>query len=297
MERKPYGPFPYTPISQRPKLTWPSGACVALWVIVNIEVFPLDYGMPGDQNERPDPNARNPDVRQWARRDYGNRVGVWRIMDVLSKHRVRGTVALNSNVCDLHPQIIEAATKLGWELMGHCQNNSQRLTEVAPERERQVIHDTLARIQQAAGKKPVGWLGAGLQETWDTLDYLAEEDCLYVADWGLNDEQPYLMNINGKRLVALPYSWEINDSPAFANQKYTPGEFEQMIRRQFDVLYREGKDSGRVMAIALHPYLIGVPHRISALDFALDYICQHEGVWKATGEEIVRYYLDSCETF
>jgi allantoinase len=296
MEKKPYGPFPYIPITQRPKLTWPDGAHVALWVIPNIEAFPLNYGMPGDQNERPEPNPKNPHVRQWAQRDYGNRVGVWRIMEVLSKYGIRATPSLNSNVCDIHPQIIEAGMKLGWEFMGHCQTNCLRLTEVPPEQEKQVIHDTLARIEQAAGKKPVGWLGAGLQETWNTLDYLVEEGCIYVADW-INDDQPYLMNINGKRLVSLPYSFETNDTPAFLSQKYTAGEFQQMICRQFDTLYREGAESGRVMAIALHPYITGVPHRITALDAGLDYICQHEKVWKATGQEIVRYYLDFCEAF
>ena len=295
MEKTPYGPFPFIPITQRPKLTWPDGARVALWVIVNIEIFPLDSPLPGDQNERPDPNKQHPDVRQWARRDYGNRVGIWRLMDVLSKHGIRGTVALNSRVCDIHPQIIESANKLGWEFIGHCQTNSQRLTEVPPEQEKQVIHDTLEQIENASGKKPVGWLGAGLQETWNTLDYLIQEGCLYVADWGLNDDQPYMMTVNDKQIVSLPYSLEINDSPAFAYQKYTPGEFEQMIRRQFDVLYREGENSGRTMAIALHPYLIGLPHRIHALDSGLEYICQHKGVWKATGEEIVRYYSESSD--
>ena len=146
------------------------------------------------------------------------------------------------------------------------------------------------------GKKPVGWLGAGLAETWHTLDFLAEEGCLYVADW-VNDDQPYSMDIGGKRLVSIPYSYEINDSPHFNNRNGTIDEFEKMIRRQFDTLYAEGEQSGRVMAICLHPYLIGVPHRIAGLDSALKYIGSHAGVWFATGEEIVRHWLQSGATF
>ena len=286
-----YGPFPYVPITQRPKLTWPNGARVALWVIPNIEFFGLDDPMPGDSLERlPRGVAKIPDVSHWALREYGNRVAIWRIMDVLSRYGVRATVALNSEICDYQPQIIEAGMKLGWEFMGHCQENMVRLNEVPAEREKQVIHDTLARIAKATGKKPVGWLGAGLAETWNTLDYLIEENCMYVSEW-VCDDQPFLMDVNGKRLASIPYTYEANDSPFFYRHKGETVDFENLMKRQFDVLYREGAESGRVMAIALHPYVIGVPHRIGALDSALKYICSHDGVWLATGEEIVRHYL------
>ncbi|MSP98025.1 MAG: polysaccharide deacetylase [Betaproteobacteria bacterium] len=293
MTPKRYGPFPYSPISQRPKLTWPNDARVALWVIPNIEFFGLDDLMPGDPILQS--KARIPNVRDWSIREYGNRVGVWSLMEVLSSHGIRATVSLNSEICDYQPQIVEAAVKLGWEFMGHGRTNLERLNEVEPERERQLIHSVLARITKATGRKPVGWLGAGLQETWNTLDYLLEEDCLYVADW-LCDDQPFLMDIDGKRMVSIPYSFEVNDWTAFLQQKSSTDDFEKMIKRQFDFLYRQGARSGRVMAIGLHPYIIGVPHRIDALDKALKYICGHDGVWMATGEEIVRHYLKSCKT-
>ena len=293
MKPRRYGPFPYVPITQRPKLSWPKGERVALWVIPNIEFFGLDDPMPGDSLERaPRDKAKIPDVRHWALREYGNRVGIWRIMDVLSRHNIRATVALNSNICDHQPQIVEQGKKLGWEFMGHCQENMVRLNEVPPDQERKVIADTLGRIAQATGKKPVGWLGAGLAESWNTLDHLIAEDCLYVAEW-VCDDQPFVMNVEGKPLVSIPYSYETNDSPAFYRHKGSTQDFETMMRQQFDTLYREGADSGRVMAIALHPYVMGVPHRIGALDRALDYICSHPDVWLATGEEIVRYYLES----
>ncbi len=292
MKKDVYGPFPYTPITQRPKLTWPGGARVALWVIPNIEFFALDQGVPGDENERPEPHPEHPDVRRWSQRDYGNRVGIWRIMEVLAKHGIRATAALNSQICDVHPQIVEAGVDLGWEFMGHCQTNSRRLTEVTAADERQVIGDTLARIERASGTRPVGWLGAGLQETWTSLDHLIEEGCRYVADW-INDDQPYPMDVGGRRIVSIPYTFETNDTPTFLFYKYSADEFERMICRQFDTLYREGAESGRVMAICLHPYIIGVPHRIAALDAALAYIGSHDGVWKATGSEIVDHYLQA----
>ena len=290
MEPRSYGPFKYSAVNRRPKITWPNDARVALWVAPNIEYFALDEALPGDNFSRPGGAGYTPMVREWGVRDYGNRVGVFRIMEVMEKHGVRGTVSLNSNVCDAFPEIIEDCMKLDWEFMGHCQGNMHRLSEIPPETEREYIHQTLAKITEATGKRPPGWLGSGLYETWDTLDYLAEEGCRYVSDW-VNDDQPYMMDIGGKPLTYLPYSFETNDSSAIGRNQYTPGEFERMMKDQFDVLYREGAESGRVMAICLHPYIIGQPHRIGALDRALEYICSHAGVWKATGSEIVDHYL------
>jgi allantoinase len=290
MKPAPYGPFPYSAINRRPKLTLPGGARVALWVIPNIEFFPLDRAMPGDSNERPKGNGGTPMVRHWAQRDYGNRVGVFRLMEALSKRNIRGTVALNSDVCDHHPEIVEDCMKLGWEMMGHNRTNVERLNEVPLEEERELIKGALDRIAKATGRRPVGWLGSGLQETWNTLDHIAAEGCIYVADW-VNDDQPYLMDIGGKPIVSVPYTYETNDTAAIVRSMYTPGEFERMIRDQFDVLWREGEHSARVMAISLHPYVTGQPHRIGALERALDYILGFEGVWKATGEEIARHFL------
>jgi allantoinase len=287
MKPAPYGPFPYSPIVERPPLAWPDGACVALWVIPNIEFFSLTEKVPAGAGG---PGTPVPDIPSWSARDYGNRVGVFRLMDVLDRHGIRGTVALNSEVCAHHPQIIEHGRKLRWEWMGHCESNTRRLNEALPGEEKGIIQRTLATIEKACGTRPVGWLGSGLQETWDTLDILASEGCEYVCDW-TNDDQPYVMSLNGGgRIISVPYSYEINDKPAFEHARRTAGEFRDMICGQFDVLYREGAQSGRVMAIALHPYLTGVPHRIDAFDAALDYICRHPRVWKATGWEIARHY-------
>lgn len=182
--------------------------------------------------------------------------------------------------------------KLDWEFMGHCRTNTARLNELPPEEEHNTIRYVLQRIEKTTGKKPVGWLGSGLQETWNTLDYLIEEGCTYVADW-VNDDQPYTMTVGAKSIVSVPYSYELNDAAAIVRSKVTPIEFERMIRDQFDVLYAEGGHSGRVMAIALHPFIMGQPHRIAALNRALKYIDGFEGVWKATGAEIASHYMKS----
>jgi allantoinase len=284
----PYGPFPYSPIIRRPRLTWPNGARVALWIIPNIEFFSLQDSVPAGSGGTGVPV---PDVPTWAVRDYGNRVGVFRLMKVLDRYGIRGTVALNSNLCAHHPEILEEGRARNWEWMGHNETNTKRLNEVPPGEERRIIHDALGTIEKATRKRPVGWLGSGLQETWNTLDLLAAEGCQYVCDW-TNDDQPYLMSLDGgRRIVSVPYSQDINDKPAFERQMRTAAEFGDMIRNQFDVLYEEGAESGRVMAIALHPYLTGAPHRIGALDEALAYICRHEGVWRATGSEIASHFL------
>jgi len=152
--------------------------------------------------------------------------------------------------------------------------------------ERDAVRATIDRIQAASGTRPVGWLGAGLAETWNTLDYLVH----YVCDW-VNDDQPYLIEIGNPPSVSLPYSVQTNDVPAYFEMKVSVPEFEAMLRRQFDTLYREGETVPRVMAIAVHPFVTGQPHRIGALDAALEYICSHAGVWRATGWEIVQHFL------
>ena len=293
MKPQRYGPFPYKPIIGRPKLRWPNGKRLAFWVIPNIEVFALDERMPDGPGGS---GGKIPDVHTWSIREYGCRVGVFRHMEVLSRYGIRATVALNSEICLYRPEIIAEGNKLGWEWMGHNQSNTRRLNGVPAEAERDVVKATFDQIEKGTGKRPRGWLGSGLQETWNSLDYLVENGATYVADWPI-DDQPFLMDVGGKRLVSLPYSTQLNDKPAFEDLRVTADEFATMIRRQFDVLYRESAESGRVMAIALHPYITGMPHRIDALDSAFAYICRHDDVWLATGSEIVEAYLASGATF
>jgi len=269
----PFALFPYQAIVDRPKVTWPNGARVAVWVIPNIEHFHLELG------------ASAPDVRNHSRRDYGNRVGVWRLMEVMEKHRVRGTVALNGEVARYYPRIMQEVGRLQWELMGHGLTNSAMLTGLGKDDERSVIAQTRQMIEEQ-GQRMCGWLGPGLTETWNTLDLLREHGVEYVCDW-VNDDLPYRMN-NG--LYAIPYSLELNDMPLFNMPSIDIEDFHRRICETFDVLYEEGGRNGRVMGIALHPFLIGVPHRIRYLDKALSHIAAHDQVWFALGSEIIQAY-------
>ena len=266
--------YDYSAIVDRPAFKWPNGARVAVWVIPNIEHYHIESFQPD-----------GPDVRNFSRTDYGNRVGIWRLMEVLNKYEIRGTAALNGEVCLHYPRLVEEALKLKWELMGHGLTNTQFLTKLSLDEERAVIQETRKHLA-LFGQEMRGWLGPGLRETWNTLDLLNEAGVRYVADW-VHDDQPVLMK-NG--MHTIPYSIEINDMPLFNTPSISVADFERRIRDAFDVLYREGEASGRVLAIALHPHLIGAAHRISYLDRALQYIASHEQVWFATGSEIIDHY-------
>lgn len=284
MEPNAYGPFDYVPITGRKKLTWPGGARLAFWLVPNIEIFHLDTEMPGGK-------GRIPDVATWGGRDYGNRVGVFRFMEVFAKFGFRPTAALNSEICDVCPQIVEAGTRNGWEWMGHNRTNTIQLHDMSSaEQEAELIHDVLGRIEKETGTRPKGWLSSGRQQSWRSLELLAEAGCTFTADWS-NDDQPVRMKAGNKTVVCLPYGTGISDKSAFERINCTPEEFTNMICTAFDVLYRESEDQGRVACVSIHPYLTGVPHRIGALERALDYICSHDGVWLATGSEIADHFL------
>jgi peptidoglycan/xylan/chitin deacetylase (PgdA/CDA1 family) len=210
-------------------------------------------------------------------RDYGNRVGIWRIMEVLTRYDIRASAALNSEVCDHHPEIIEEAGRLGWELIGHNQTNALRLTEMDAAEERDAVRATIDRIEAASGKRPVGWLGAGLAETWNTLGYLAEADIRYVCDW-VNDDQPYLFDIASPPLCLAALFGPTNDVPAyFRDEGVGPrvrGDAAASIRHAVP----RGRNDLPGHGDRVHPFVTGQPHRIGALDSALDYICSHAGV-------------------
>ncbi len=269
----PFALFPFRAIADAPKITWPNGARVAVWVIPNVEHFHLEIGSPA------------PDVRNFSRRDYGNRVGLWRLMEVLTKHKIRGTVALNAEIGIYYPRIMQAMIDLDWELMGHGLTNSKIMSGLEIDAERKLILDT-RKVIEDWGRTMRGWLGPGLTETFNTPDLLKESGVEYVADW-VNDDLPYRFN-NG--LYSIPYSIELNDMPLFNNPSISIDDFKRRICDSFDVLHAEGATNGRVMGIALHPFLIGAAHRIKYLDEALQYIAGHDKVWFATGDEIIRAY-------
>ncbi|WP_437998067.1 polysaccharide deacetylase family protein [Sorangium sp. So ce185] len=207
----------------------------------------------------------------------------------MEKHGVKGTAALNADVCRYYPRIIEGGNALGWEWMAHGTNNSTLINGQSEEEERQLIGSVIETVRQSTGQRPRGWLSPGLTESHRTLDLLAAAGIEYVANW-VNDEQPYPMRVKSGSVLSLPYSVEINDYTAFLEQGQSGETFGRMICDQFDVLYEDGARSGRVMAICLHPFLSGHTHRSKYLARALAHITSRREVWVTTGGEIADWY-------
>jgi allantoinase len=228
-------------------------------------------------------------VLNYAWRDYGARVGVWRVMEILDKHGIPATAALNSEACARYPEIIKAGNELGWEWMAHGETNSALFTGMPEELERPIIQSVIKTITEATRTKPRGWLGPALTETSNTLDLLAEAGIEYVADW-CNDELPYRMKTRSKAIIAMPYTLEIGDIPLFLERGGSGEDFYRMVVDQLDWLHAEGAKRPRVLSIAIHPFLIGHPFRARWLDKALAYIKKKKGVWLAKGSEIVDWW-------
>jgi allantoinase len=283
-------PVPYLPMPARPRITWPHGARVALWVAPNVEFYEL---LPPDNplftawSRVPVP----PDVMSYGYRDFGNRVGFWRILDVLDRHGVRATVSLNVAVLERLPEIAAAMAERDWAFMGHGLYNTRFLYGIDREDERALYRDMQKRVRRATGRELRGMFGPHASLSPHTMDLLAEEGFTYAADW-LLDDQPFPIATASGRLIGVPYSFEINDGPLFLGS-YADAEFVQRCRDQFDVLYEEGEQSGRVMCVAFHPFLLGQPHRVDYLDEALSYMLGHEGVWQTTADEIAAWYLEN----
>ena len=278
---------PFQPISQRPKLQLPGNARIAVWTIVNVENWRPDAPMPRAVLPPPMGERLLPDIPNWAWHEYGMRVGVWRFLDALGARGLRASFALNGSVCALYPHVCAAARDAGWEFMGHglVQQPMHQVND-----QRAAIAGTIKAIADFTGKPPRGWESPGLTETEDTADLLAEAGIEYVADWVL-DDQPVPVRTRTGRLISVPYTVEINDVIISAVQQLPSDEILRRGRDQFDRLYQEGASNPRVMAISIHPYLTGVPHRIKYLEALYDYILGHDGVVMWTGAEILDWYL------
>ena len=287
-----HGRFDYSAIARRPPLRLPDGARVAVWVVPNIEHFHFDKS--GIAIAEATVGCR-PDVMNYGWRDYGVRVGIWRLMELLERQGFTATASVNSEVCRHYPAIVEEGNRLGWEWMAHGQTNSKLITGLEEADERAIIADVLGTIERATGKRPRGWLGPALTETLNTLDLLAEAGVQYVADW-CNDDQPYRMRTRAGALVAMPYTLEAGDIPAILGRGESPEQFARTIMDQFDVLYEEGARSARVMNIAVHPFLIGHAFRAKHFERALAHIKAHDKVWITRGCDILDWYLKSGAT-
>jgi peptidoglycan/xylan/chitin deacetylase (PgdA/CDA1 family) len=279
--------YDYSPIIERPRLELPNGARLAFWVGLNVEHYLVDKPatsiFSGTAMLQPDP-------LNYGWRDYGPRVGIWRMMDVLDKYRMRASVLLNADVCQSYPQIISEGNKRGWVWLAHGKNNSIFEAGMSLEEERAYLTDVVRSIEQGTGKRPKGWLGPALTETFNTPEILAELGLTYLLDW-CNDDQPYPLKVKAGRMISVPYSIEMNDITLFVSKSLSGPDFAQQVMDQFDVLYEEGGKSGRVMCLALHPFVVNQPFRHKYLDQVLEYIAGHDQVWLTTSDDIAEWYL------
>jgi len=284
--RLPHERFDYSPIAARRPWKLPKGARIAVWTIVNVEEWDVEKPMARQYLTAPQGVATVPDVPNWAWHDYGMRVGFWRMLEALVKRKVPATTAINAHVCESYEPVARAMLEAGWEFMGH--GVRQGAMHLLPD-QRGAIREAVQMLRAFTGRAPKGWLGPGLTETWETLDHLAAEGIEYVSDW-VNDDQPYEIRTAAGPLVSVPYTLELNDIPMMVIQHHESSAWFARVRDQFDRLYLEGPKNPRVMAIAVHPYIHGVPHRIKYFEAAYDYVKKHKGVWLTTGEEISAWF-------
>jgi allantoinase len=228
-----------------------------------------------------------PDVPNWAWHEYGNRVGFWRFIKIFDEFAIPGTIAINGSALAAYPQIVEAAIERNWEFIGHgfTQRNLQKVPN-----ERADIRKVREVIAKATGKPPRGWLGPGLTETWQTPDVLAEEGYDYVADWVL-DDQPVWLKTRGKPILNLPYTQECNDVAMMLIQHHKASEYCERALDQFDQLYADSADTPRIMAMAVHPYIMGVAHRAKYFRRIFETIRKKSDVLFWTGGQIADWYL------
>jgi len=282
----------FSPIGQRPKLALPGAARLVVWVIVNVEEWDPTQPMPRTVLTAPAGGAPMPDIPNWAWHEYGNRVGFWRMLEVLDHFQIRAVLAINGSAISRYEPIARAALERGWEFIGHgfTQRNMQKVAD-----ERDDICRTAAAIRDFTRRPPRGWLGPGLTETWETPDLLVEEGFEYVCDWVL-DDQPVRLKTRTRPIVNLPYTQECNDVAMMLIQHHKASEYYDRAIDQVEQLYHDAAQSARVMALVVHPYIMGAPHRLRYFRDALARIRDHSNVLFWTGEEILDWYVGQQRT-
>ena len=283
--------YDWSMLPRRAPVQWPGGARIALWVVPALEWFPLD--MKGQPFKPPGAmQTAYPDFRHYTLRDYGNRVGIFRIMQALDRHGIRASAAVNAAVAVRYPTLIQACVQRGWEIiangldMDHLHHGGLDAAQ-----ERAWIRQTLDILNKASGQQVRGWLSPAKSESFNTPDLLAEAGLDYACDW-VNDDMPYAMRTSHGPLHAMPHPIDIDDATILVQNHHTEDDFRDQLCDQFDVLYKESAtQGGRIMAISLHPWVIGQPYRIKALEDALQHIMGHDGVWAATGSEILDAWM------
>ena len=263
-----------------------------VWPVINVEVWDIGRPMPRQVLPPPTGVTRLPDFAHWAWHEYGMRVGFWRIKEALDGLGIKASLFTNARVCRDYRRVAEAARDADWEFVGHSYDQQPVHVEAD---QRAMIRKTVKVIKDFTGKAPVGWLGPGLTETLYTPDYLAEAGIKYIADWVIDDEPCEIRTAHGP-VVAMPYSVELNDIPMMMVQHHANAEFVSRCMDHFERVYEESKTRAKVMAIAVHPYISGVPHRIKYFETVFERLKKQKGVLFWTGEQILDWYLKSRKT-
>lgn len=284
---KTHGRYEYSPITERDDYDWPGGHRLAFYVAINVEHFHFGEGL----GHTPSYATPQPDVRNYAWRDYGLRVGIWRLFDMLDALDMPACLLVNSAIYDYAPQIMHRARERGDEIIAHGRTNSERQGDLEEEAERALIAETTTTIAEHEGRAPQGWLGPWISETAVTPDLLKEAGYCYVMDWPL-DDQPVWLSTRSGPLLAMPYPVEINDAPALLTRRHTAGDFADMIVDQFDEMLRQSSQQPLVCGVSLHTLIVGQPFRLMQLRRALEHVktrAQGEAVWFARPGDIARH--------
>ena len=277
----------HIPIGERPKLVLPHGARVAVCVVPNIEHYEFVPARVGSRD--PWPRTPHPDILGYGLRDYGNRIGVWRLFRVFDRLGIRCTACFSAAAFERFPELLAACQARDWDYIGHGVYNTRYHWDLSEDEERAEIADCVETFRRLTGRQLLGWFSPSATYTCRTPDLVAEAGMRYTCDFHFDDEPVPLQVAGGRRLVALPYQMDLNDS-ALLRGGDDGADYAQIARDMFDTLYEEGAESGRVMSVVVHPFIMGRPHRIRHLEAALRYIASHEHVWFATGSEIVAWY-------
>ena len=283
--------FDYSPLPGRPPLKWANGARIAFCVYLYLEYLELDP--PADTFRDPRYGGALgsyfPDYLNYSHREYGNRVGVFRVLDVLDRHGIKATVAANAMLAERYPVLIEACRSRGFEIAGHGISASRMISSrMGEDEERATIARALQALEAAADVRPVGWFGQDFGESPRTPRLLAEAGLSYVADWP-NDDQPYAMKV-GRPLIAMPNQAQWDDTQLMAVRRASPPRWRDVVVEAFDYLYREASPSGSVYTLGVHPWLLGQAHRIRYLNEALARMTAYDGVWQSTAAEVADWY-------
>ncbi len=281
-----HGRYSYSAITQRPDYAWPEGKRLAVYIGLNLEHFAFGEGLGAELA----PGGPQPDVLNFAWRDYGNRVGVWRMLELFDELSLPASVLVNSSIYGYCPEVMDAVRARGDEVVGHGRTNSERQGVLPEAEERRLIAETTAVIAAREGRKPAGWLGPWISQSRLTPDLLQEEGYGYLLDWCMDDQPVWMKTRSGGRILALPYPQEINDIPSIVGRKDSASQFADMIIGNFDEMLEQSRRQPLVMGIALHPYLVGQPYRLRELRRALRHIVERrDDIWFTTAGAIAAH--------